>query len=54
MSFLVFLHFICLTDEPEFSHNLDHMKNIFEVDMPFYNECVHFTIQQTNNENLQV
>lgn len=40
-----------LTDEPEFSHNLDHMKNIFEVDMPFYKECVPFTVQQTNKDS---
>lgn len=42
------------TKGPELSDNLEHMKNIFRVHMPFHNGCVYFTIQQPNTKNLLV
>lgn len=51
MSFLVFLHFTCQTEGPEFSCSLEHVKNLIKVHMPFHNGCVHFTLPQTNTEN---
>lgn len=53
--FCPFLFFCTLSAKqkrPEFTFNLEHMKNI-TVHMLFYDRFVHFIIQQANNENIR-